>query len=210
MMAKEVVYNHNLPYDPTTLKAGETLLEQFPTLATYGPLLDHGFGDKDKYLRYCVFLSSGSGLHRAIPEWPKRKAEALRLAGIAPDDARAAAILSGEDEQTTEMRWCWMRTFCPMEYAEYVALIERYYQNLAKVERPIKEDSEAKDADVGRAYNLCDQLAENLPTLRAAIKALEKDLFMGDAEMKRLATERAKPQAETGSIEEKVMKRNQK
>ena len=209
-MAKEVVYVHNLPYDPTTLKAGETMLEQFPTLATYGPLLDHGFGDKDKYLRYCVFLSSGSGLHQAIPEWPKRKAEALRLAGIKADDPRVPGILDLTDDAVQEMRWCWMRTFCPMEYAEFVALIERYYQNLVKVERPIKEDSEAKDADVGRAYNLCDQLAENLPTLRAAIKALEKDLFMGDAEMKRLATERAKPQAETGSIEEKIMNRKAK
>ena len=206
-MAKEVVYVHNLPYDPTTLKAGETMLEQFPTLATYGPLLDHGFGDKDKYLRYCVFLSSGSGLHRAIPEWPKRKAEALRLAGIAPDDPRVPSILDLTDDAVQEMRWCLMRTFCPLEFAQYVAIIERIYQNLAKIERPIQE---AEGKDNSRDYILCGQLAEQLPDLIKMALALSAALFMGDAEMKHLATERAKPQAETGSIEEKIMKRNQK
>ena len=206
-MAKEIVYQHHLPYDPTTLKAGETLLERFPLLATYEPLLNHGFGDKDKYLRYCVLLSSGSGLHQAIPEWPRRKAEALRLAGIAPTDSRAAAILSGEDDPITEMRWCWMRTFCPLEFAQYVAVTERIYQNLAKIERPIQE-IEGKDSS--RDYILCGQLAEQLPDLIKMALALSATLFMGDEEMKRLATERAKPQAETGSIEEKIMNRKQK
>ena len=203
-MAKEVIYNHNLPFDPTTLKAGETLLEKYPTLATYAPLLDHGFGDKDKYLRYCVFLSSGSGLHQAIPEWPKRKAEALRLAGIKADDPRAAGILDLTDDAMQEMRWCWMRTFCPLEFAQYVAIIERIYQNLAKIERPIQE---VEGKDNSRDYILCGQLAEQLPDLIKMALASSSVLFMGDEEMKRLATERAKPQAETGSIEEKIMNR---
>lgn len=204
---KEPAYNHNFPYDPTVLRAGETVLEKYPALAVHEPLLRHGFGANDKYLRYCIYLSSGSGLHAAIPEWPKRKVEALRLAGIKPDDPRAERILALQDEPVTEMRWCWMRTFCPMEYSEYVALVERYYQNLAKIETPIKE---VEGKDNSRDYILCAQLAEDMPSLRTAIQALAKTLFMGDEELKRLATERARPQAESGSIEEKIMNRKQK
>ena len=207
MAAPKEQYEHHLPFAIHELRSGETVLNKFAILATHEPLLRHGFGENDKYLRFAIYLSSGSGLHQAVPEWPKRKAEALRLAGIKPDDRRAPAILAGEDEAVTEMRWCFMRAYCPMEYAEYVALVERYYQNLVKIEQPIKE---VEGKDNSRDYILCAQLAEDMPTLRAAIKALSKELFMGDEEMKRLAAERAKPQAETGSIEEKIMNRKSK
>lgn len=203
-MATKTQYSHAFRYPIDTLGPKETVLERFSDLAVYEPLVQHGFGANDKYLRYVIYLSSESGLHAAIPEWPKRKTEAMRLAGIAPDDPRAAGIITLEDDGVAEMRWCWMRTFCPMEYAEYVALIERYYQNLVKIETPIK-DVEGKDNS--RDYILCSQLSEDQPKLREAIKKLAAGLFMGDEEMKRLATERAKPQAETGSIEQRIMNR---
>lgn len=209
-MKKEQEYQHNFRFDISKLQDGQTVLETFPELSIHEPLLRCGFGDNDKYLRYAILLSEGSGLHAAIPEWGDRKKEALRLAGITPKDPRYTAILEMRDEAVQELRWTWLKAFCSRKMRAYVALSEAYDQNCLKVETPIKDGDDQKEDAVQRAYKLRDELGSGLMQMDKDISALESQLFMGDDELKRLAAEKAKPQAESGSIEEKIMNRKGK
>lgn len=207
----EIKYTHSFPrYDPTILKPDETVLERWPELAVHESLVRLGFGDNDKYLRYAMLLGEGSGLHAVIPEWSDRKREALRLAGVLPKDSRYDAILELRDEAVQELRWVWLKVFCSRKMRAYVALSEAYDQNCRKVETPINDGEEQKEDAVQRAYKLRDELGGGLSKLDKEIATLEAQLFMGDDELKRLAAERAKPQAESGSIEAKIMGRKQK
>jgi hypothetical protein len=210
MADKQPVYQHNLRYPIQDLKPGEQVLTKWGELAVHPALLQFGFGDNDPFLRYAILIGEGSGLHTAIPDWSDRKKEALRLAGIAPSHPRYNAVLELRDEPTQELRWAWLRAFSSRKMRAYVALCEAFDQNCRKVETPINDGNDQKEDAVQRAYKLRDELGSSLAQMDKDISALEKDLFMGDEEMKRLATERAKPQAETGSIEEKIMKRNSK
>ena len=206
-MANKPQYQHSFRYPIDTLGPKDTVLNKFSDLAVHEKLVQFGFGENDCLLRYAIYLSEGSGLHTAVPDWTERKKEALRLAGVAPAHPRYNAILELRDEPTQELRWTWLRAFSSRKMRAYVALCEAFDQNCRKVETPINDGGEQKEDAVQRAYKLRDELGSSLAKMDKDIAALEKDLFMGDEEMKRLATERAKPQAETGSIEEKIMNR---
>lgn len=205
MAAKEPVYTHSFRYPIQDLKPGETVLEKFPALAIHSDLVQYGFGANDYALRYAIFLGEGSGLHKAIPDYMARKAEALRLSGIKPTDPRYQGAFDLTDKTVQEVRFAWLRRVCSMEFAEWAQLVERYYQNLAKVGKPIPEDTEGlKETDVQRSYALCTDLVDTLKPLRKDIKELEEVLFYGDEDMKKLAAEKARPQAASGSIESLV------
>lgn len=211
MSAKEPVYTHSFRYPIQDLKPGETVLEKFGDLSVHSVLLDNGFGpDKDPFLRYIIYLSEGSGLHAAIPEWVDRKKEALRLAGVKPDNPRYHAVLELSDEPVADMRWAWLRAFSSRKFRAYVALSESFDQNCRKIETPISDGDDQKEDAVQRAYKLRDELGRGLSQLDKDIAGLEASLFMGDEEMKRAATERMKPQAEAGSFEDRFIKRNKK
>ena len=210
MAAKQPEYQHTFRYPIQDLKSGETVLEKWGELAVHAQLLQYGFGENDGLLKYAIYLGEGSGLHQAIPDWSERKKEALRLAGITPAHPNYQAILELRHEPTQELRWAWLKAFSSRKMRAYVALSEAYDQNCRKVETPINDGDDQKEDAVQRAYKLRDELGRSLSQMDKDIAVLEKDLFMGDAEMKRLATERAKPQAETGSIEEKIMNRKAK
>ncbi|GAC1370953.1 MAG: hypothetical protein NVS3B25_19210 [Hymenobacter sp.] len=210
MAAKPVTYQHSFRYPIDTLGPNERVLEKWPELAVHEKLVQFGFGENDGLLKYSIYLSEGSGLHTAVPDWTERKKEALRLAGILPTHPRYTAILELRDEPTQELRWTWLRAFSSRKMRAYVALSEAYDQHCRKVETPINDGDDQKEDAVQRAYKLRDELGRSLAQMDKDITALEKDLFMGDEELKRLATERAKPQAETGSIEEKIMNRKSK
>jgi hypothetical protein len=251
-MANAPQYAHQLRYRVQDLNPGETVLEKFSDLAVHETLVTHGFGpDKDPFLRYCIYLSEGSGLHAAIPEWADRKKEALRLAGVNPAHPRYQLVLEMKDEPVQEMRWAWLKAFNSRKFRAYVAGCEAFDQNCQKVEAPIVDNmgslpkleiifyvdgkekpKEAQErtnetldqianiiastkrdlkADAEqRAYSLRNELFEGLPLQDAMLAKMESELFMGDDELKRLATERAKPRAEGGSIEAKIMNRKQR
>jgi hypothetical protein len=206
-MAATPKYSHAFRYPIDTLGPKDTVLERFPDLAVHEKLVQFGFGENDSFLRFAIYLSEGSGLHTAVPDWSERKKEALRLAGVLPTHPRYNAVLELRDEPTQELRWTWLRAFSSRKMRAYVALSEAYDQNCRKVETPINDGADQKEDAVQRAYKIRDELGRSLAQMDKDIAVLEKDLFMGDEEMKRLATERAKPQAETGSIEQRIMNR---
>ena len=229
MAAKSPAYVHSFRYPIDTLGPKETILEKWSELAVHPVLLQFGFGANDCLLRYAAYIGEGSGLHQAIPDWTERKKEALRLAGILATHPHYQAILEVRHEPTQELRWAWLKIFSSRKMRAYVAGCEAYDQNCRKVESRIDEKPASKseisaeeaaalmaagggmkEDAVQRAYKLRNELLQGLPTQDALLSKLETEMFMGDEEMKRLATERAKPQAETGSIEEKIMNRKTK
>ena len=204
MPAKPVQYQHSFRYPVHELKPGETVLEKFPALAIHSDLVEHGFGKDDWALRYAMYMGEGSGLHKAIPDYVARKTEALRLSGVKEGDPRYQGAFDLTDKTVQEVRFAWLRRECSMEFAEWAQLIERYYQNLAKIGKPILEGDDLKETDVQRSYSLCTDLVDSIEPLRKRIKALEEILFHQDDDFKKFAAEKARPQAASGSIESLV------
>ena len=208
-MTKEPQYTHSFRFPIQDLKAGQEVLTTYSELAVYEPLLHNGFGaDKDPFLRYVIYISEGSGLNSAIQDCFERRKEALRLAGVKPFHTRYHGALELSDDGVCDMWHSWLQAFCSRKFYEFTVLESAYYQTCRKVAQVIVEsEDESKNQ---RSYQLREDLGRSLSPQRQALEVLESALFMNDDQLKRIATERAKPQAETGSIEEKIMKRNQK
>ena len=202
--AKEPNYTHTFTYPLDQLKKGESAVEKFAELSANPIFVQHGFDEDNALLLYVAYMGYGSGLHKTIPDWRNRKKEAARLAGLLPTDAHYEAALNLTHEGVQAMRVEWIRQFCPMEFAEFDALVEFYYQTLTEI-------SKAKTASAGKdlatEYKSWMALATDLPPIRKQIQELAEKLFMGDEEIRRVAMENAKPRAEAGSAEEAIFKR---
>ena len=210
-MLLEPRYQHNFRFPVHTLRAGETVLERWGELAVYEVLLENGFGpERDLFLRYCIYLGPGSGLHLAIPDWMERRKEALRLSGVKPTHPRYQGALDMQDEAVADMRYAWLRAFSPWEMQVCQSLCDALEQDCQKVATPIKKTDELQGEALLREHKLRAELGQTFPARVEAIAAMEARLFMGDDELKRIATERNKPHAEGGSIEAKIMNRKQK
>ncbi|GGG61160.1 hypothetical protein [Hymenobacter glacieicola] len=228
MPAKDPQYIHAFgKYDPTKLKANETILDRWPELAVNDVFVTYGQGDNDKYLRYCLYLGQGSGLHRSVTDWGDRKREALRLAGIAPGDPRAEKILTLTDDGVSEMRWQWMRVTSNRKFRAYVAGCEAFEQTCEKVEAAIPEAGagadEPKFVDLSkgkpanndlkadaemRTYTSRIAVWRDLHEMEKELSAMEADLFFGDKDMEELSVQ--KMAEENGTSWEDIIHRERK
>lgn len=206
-MSKAPVYQHSFPFPLDELKSGETAVEKFSELSANPVFVQYGFGDDNALLLYVAFMGYGSGLHRAVPDWRERKKVAAQLAGLKPTDPRYEGALNLTHEGVLLMRVEWIRQYCPMEFAEFDALIEFYYQTLTEI---AKAKTASAGKDLATEYKSWMALATDLPPIRKQIQDLAEKLFMGDEELRRQAVEKSKAMAESGSVEEAIFNRKSK
>jgi hypothetical protein len=216
----EPTYQHRLRYDPAQVPAGSTVLEHFSGLAVHEKLVTYGSGKNDAWLRYCMYLGEGSGLHTAGLDWADRKKEALRLAGISPTDPRAEKAMAMQDDGVTELRWTWLRVTSSRLFRSYVAGCEAYAQTCERVEEPIRDGNAPVSVDAAKAQAELKADAEmranrtridlwlDLDRMETKLREMEVKLFFDDEDMRKQAAEEAAPTAARDSWEEKVMKRN--
>lgn len=216
----EPTYQHKLKFDPAVVPEGKTVLDHFSGLAVHEKLVTYGSGQNDCWLRYCIYLGEGSGLHTSGLDWAERKREALRLAGIPADHPRAEKALAMQDDGVTELRWTWLRVTSSRLFRSYVAGCEAYAQTCERVEEPIRSGEEPTSVDAAKAQADLKADAEmranrtridlwlDLDKMETKLREMEVKLFFDDEDMKKQAAEEAKPTAARDSWEEKVMKRN--
>jgi hypothetical protein len=168
-MAK-ATYKHNLRWDITKLKASEKVLSVFPELQAYEVFSLHGSGDNDCWLRFAFYYADkGSGL-QIITELHRKRVEALRLAGINADDARAKKVLDGwKNKEVVLLVNEVVRLMHSRNYTAWYHGSEHYHQSFENMSKEVKE-SDGKDFTIlmKEGYQL---------------EELEKKLFMSDEDL---------------------------
>lgn len=167
-MAK-ATYKHNLRWDITKLKAKETVLDTFPELMAYDAFAQHGAGDNDRWLRFALlYADKGSGL-QIIGELERKKAEALRLAGIDEEDPRVKGMLNWEDAGVVALVAQVVRLMHSRKYTAWFYGSEHYNRSFEQISKDATETG-------GKDFSL-------LLTEGNQLTALEQELFMSDDQL---------------------------
>ena len=161
-MATTKKYSHVLKYDFTVLPLGVTVTDEYPELLAYPEIEMHGRGDNDRWLRYCLLLTSaGSGLLK-ITDVEQRHREALRLAGIPEKDARADAALGFTDEGVVKMSHALLRDSNNLRLAWVLSAETVLWREIFKARENGDADQDDFFDEVPKRIELLDEEREKL------------------------------------------------
>lgn len=147
-------------------------------------------GKVDKYIE--LFCDLNSELWK-IPDYHKRKAEALKLSGFKKHEPLYDEILNDKDNTIIEREVEYAFDKGGVEMSMYVSLLKNFWQTLARLAQPIDESrlrtsdkKESVEDKELKCYELKIKLRKDLDEAGSQLKKLETSIFKDSESRKKV------------------------
>jgi hypothetical protein len=164
------------------------VLEQYPVLAKYEPIIKFGLGrgDLDKILRYCIYLyDPQSDLRNEYEDLKERKAEALALAGFKSADKSVTNGLENFYAPYDDIIHCFLREVYHNRKLREWHTLQQELDDFTKIRnvRTNPGDSDFDPKKRSELNKLCDEIHKRLDSIEQEVFGTDevlKESFITD------------------------------